>query len=77
MKTGVNMSAMQVANMAAAASSRPPKTSKRSHRLTAGICQHSPETIWSISVCVFAGLKRSTQELPSVTRRLVVGNMAW
>lgn len=37
-KTGVNMSPMQVANMAAAASSRPPKTSSRSHRLTADVC---------------------------------------
>jgi hypothetical protein len=37
-KTGVNMSPIQVANMAAAASSRPPKTSSRSHRLTADVC---------------------------------------
>lgn len=39
-KTGVNMRPMHVANMAKAARSRPPKTSNRSHRLTAGIGQH-------------------------------------
>jgi hypothetical protein len=33
-KTGVNMSPMQIANIAKAASKRPPKTSNRSHRLT-------------------------------------------
>jgi hypothetical protein len=36
-KRGVNMSPIQVANMAKAARSRPPKTSKRSHRLTTSI----------------------------------------
>lgn len=76
MKTGVNMSPIQVANIAAAASSRPPKTSRRSHRLTAGICQYGPETTWFILVCKFPDSKRSTQELPSVTRRLVVASMA-
>ena len=35
-KTGVNIRPMQVANIAKAASSRPPNTSSRSHRLTAG-----------------------------------------
>jgi hypothetical protein len=34
--TGVNIKPMQVANMAKAASRSPPKTSNRSHRLTAG-----------------------------------------
>jgi hypothetical protein len=38
-KTGVNMRPIQVANIAKAASSSPPKTSSRSHRLTAAMCQ--------------------------------------
>ena len=37
MKMGVNMRPMQVANMARAASRRPPKTSSRSHLLTAAL----------------------------------------
>jgi hypothetical protein len=36
-KTGVNIRPIQVANIAKAARSSPPKTSKRSHRLTGGI----------------------------------------
>ncbi|KAH8628485.1 hypothetical protein IG631_15742 [Alternaria alternata] len=40
-KTGVNIRPMQVANIAKAASSRPPNTSSRSHRLTAGSSQRN------------------------------------
>jgi hypothetical protein len=36
-KTGVNIRPIQVANIAKAARSSPPKTSKRSHRLTGGM----------------------------------------
>jgi hypothetical protein len=36
-KTGVNMRPIQVANIAKAAMSSPPKTSSRSHRLTADV----------------------------------------
>lgn len=39
MNTGVNMSPMQIANIAKAATRRPPKTSSRSHRLTVKIGQ--------------------------------------
>lgn len=56
MNTGVNMSAMQVANIAAAASSKPPKTSKRSQRLTMCICQRHSER------------KRPAFQLQAVTR---------
>lgn len=49
MKTGVNMSPMHVANIAKAANSSPPKTSRRSHRLTAG-CQQNSRMIVSLSM---------------------------
>lgn len=60
MKTGVNMSPMQVANIAKAASSRPPKTSNLSHRLTAGIGQQR-STVLAVVSCMQDNF---AQELP-------------
>jgi hypothetical protein len=67
MKTGVNISPIQIANIAKAASRRPPKTSNRSHRLTVNIGQRRSALLMQATVCraVFA------QALPSVTSTIV------
>jgi hypothetical protein len=71
MKMGVNMRPMHVANMAKAASSSPPNTSKRSQRLTADIGQPSILRKWCVPGRMHQRLKRYTQELAHVTRRRV------
>jgi hypothetical protein len=58
-KTGVNMSPMQTANIAKAAMSSPPKTSNRSHRLTANIGQ--PVSALLIGKLENAGLLHARQ----------------
>ena len=68
MKSGVNISAMQVANSAKAASISPPKTSMRSHRLT--VILYVSRVRRMSAVYGYASLlhpRRFTQELPSVT----------
>lgn len=64
MKMGVNISPMQVANIAKAASRRPPKTSSRSHRLTVGIGQQRGTSKIVRLECVFCMQDSFAQELP-------------
>ena len=67
MNMGVNISPIQVANIAKAASKRPPNTSSRSHRLTTDSCQQ--RSTWLIINERYDSLqpKKSMQELSSVT----------
>jgi hypothetical protein len=62
-KMGVNMSPMQVANIAKAASSSPPKTSSRSHRLTAATSQQRSIRTIDTEACLMQGMVSVTRSL--------------